>query len=603
MKAQTDASKADNPNEEVTRGALWELLGSFKWHLAVACIIQVIAATASIMPFIAVSKLAAVLLEPGPVIAADAWFWGWIAIASFLIGSLCTFVAGGTTHYIDTDFQLHIRRRLADHLGRVPLGWFSVRHAGSIKKSLADDVMAMHHLVGHGSLDLTSAIVIPLVTFGYLFSVNWAMALVVMLPLMIGLAIYGRQLTLLRGSMATYNANMAGLNNAAIEFVQGISVVKTFGQSGRAYSRFLDSVHRFVEFMREMNGKSMRLALLAEVIMTSVASLVVVMAAGAWLSDMGWVKPIDVIPFALLGLGLSSPLMSLWYASMSAVEARAASGRIRQLLRTRTLQEAQTYPALAHGRLELHNVVFSYDGRHRALDGITLALEPGTTTALVGRSGSGKSTVAKLIPRFWDPTNGRIMLGGVDLRDIPSRELYRYVSFVFQDVQLLQTSVLENIRLGRPNASITEVEEAAKLAQIHTRIVELPRGYESVYGEDALFSGGEMQRVSIARALLADTPILVLDEATAFADPESEALIQDALSILAVGRTLLVIAHRLSTIQQADQILVLDNGRIVERGRHPQLVAQQGLYYKLWENHERSAQWNPRTASGKEYSK
>ncbi len=234
------------------------------------------------------------------------------------------------------------------------------------------------------------------------------------------------------------------------------------------------------------------------------------------------------------------------------------------------------------------DVSFSYDGQTEAVRNIDLALEPGTVTALVGASGSGKSTLGRLLPRFWDPTAGRITIGGVSVDEINSDDLYQLVGLVFQDVQLLRASIRENIALSKPDAPMEQIEQAARAAQIHDRIVALDRGYDAVVGEDAQLSGGEAQRVSIARAILADTPILVLDEATAFADPEAEATIQDALSELIVGRTLLVIAHRLRTIVGADQICVLENGQIVQRGTHSQLIASDGNYKQLWEASEAS---------------
>jgi ATP-binding cassette subfamily B protein len=419
------------------------------------------------------------------------------------------------------------------------------------------------------------------------------MSLFVMLPLLVGIGLYGVQIAKIRPRMADSSTAMGEINGTAVEFVQGISVVKTFGQTGRAYRRFLDATQRFMELMGGVIGGSLRSAALAEVVLAPLAALVVIAAAGAALTGAGLISPVEVIPFALLGLGVTSPLMTLFFSATATTQAAEASERVLALLATETLPESDAPRVPKDETIALDDVRFSYDGQHAALDGVDLRLEPGTTTALVGRSGSGKTTIAKLIPRFWDPDGGRITLGGVDLRDIASSELYRHVSFVFQDVQLLSTSVMENIRLSRPDATTTEVEDAARAAQIHDRILELPRGYDSVVGEDALFSGGEAQRVSIARALLADTPVLVLDEATAFADPESEALIQDALSALAAGRTLLVIAHRLSTIQGADQIAVVDRGRIVERGTHESLLTQGGTYAQLWTKHERSMSWHP----------
>ena len=578
------------------RGALGEMIGRFRWNLALAAVLQAVAAAATAVPFISVAELAKVFLTSSGGSAAAAWLWGWIAVAARLGGVVASFASGIVSHLADVDFQLHVRRRVAARLGRAPLGWFTVRSAGSIKKSMSDDVSAMHELVAHAVLDLTSAVVVPLVSLGYLFSVNWVMALVVMLPLTIGLALYGRQVAALGAGIADYNRSISTMSAAAVEFMQGISVVKTFGQTGRAHSRFLDSVADFLGVLWRMSRGAMGTTAVAEVVMAPIASLVVVLSAGSIMASQGWIAPVDVIAFALLGLGLTAPIFGLWYASTAAVDARAASVRVRRLLDTEILEETTSPRRPAGKRIELDDVSFSYDGVHPALDGVSFALEPGTTTALVGRSGSGKTTVSKLLPRFWDPTAGRVLLGGVDLREIAWDDLYRHVSFVFQDVQLLRSSVADNIRLARPSASLAEVEAAARAAQIHERILELPRGYDSVFGDDALLSGGEAQRVSIARAFLADTPILVLDEATAFADPESEALIQDALSTLAAGRTLLVIAHRLSTIQNVDDIVVLDRGRIRERGTHAALLARNGLYSRLWADHQRSGSWHPSTS-------
>ncbi|MGD9530342.1 MAG: ABC transporter ATP-binding protein, partial [Pseudonocardia sp.] len=285
----------------------------------------------------------------------------------------------------------------------------------------------------------------------------------------------------------------------------------------------------------------------------------------------------------LVALILPSTVTALGFGAQSRRTAAAAAERIADILDTPVLPVAE-HPRVPEGhRVEFDGVSFSYDGRVDVLHGVSLTLEPGTVTALVGPSGSGKSTLATLLPRFHDVTAGAVRLGGVDVREIAPTELYRHVGFVLQDVQLLRASVADNIRLGRPEATDEEVRDAARAAQVHDRITALPRGYDAVIGEDAQLSGGEAQRVSIARALLADTPVLVLDEATAFADPESEAAIQDALSELARGRTLLVVAHRLTTITGADRIAVLDAGAVVEAGTHDELLAAGGRYARMWE--------------------
>ncbi|CAM5572274.1 Vitamin B12 import ATP-binding protein BtuD [Streptomyces violarus] len=263
--------------------------------------------------------------------------------------------------------------------------------------------------------------------------------------------------------------------------------------------------------------------------------------------------------------------------------ARRAIGRIRDVLEVQPLPEP-THPASPQGhRVELRDVRFGYEAGHEVLRGIDLVLEPGTVTAIVGPSGSGKSTLVQLLPRFFDPTHGSVTLGGVDLRELGSRELYRKISFVFQDVRLLRASVADNIALAVPHADFDDVVRAARLAHIHDRILTLPRGYASVIGEDAGLSGGEAQRISLARALLADAPVLVLDEATAFADPHTEQAVRRALATLEGTRTILVIAHRLETIAEADTVVMLDNGSIVERGKPAELLARNGRFAAFWQ--------------------
>jgi ATP-binding cassette subfamily B protein IrtA len=572
---------------------LWNLLRPIRVRLLSAFAIQAVGAAASVVPFIAVAQLSRLLLGDGAVSPAAVWAWGWVAVGAVVTRLVCVFITGGMTHLADTKMQLTVRRRMAVRLGAAPLGWFTTRGSGAVKKGVSDDVLSMHHLVAHTGLDLVDGAVVPVVSLVYLFSVNSGMALAALLPLLIGFALYGMELSKMRPRMGEYSTTMGDISAKAVEFVQGISVIKTFGQTGRSYRRFVTATDRFLSVMGDIMSSSLKTTAIAETVMAPLTTLVVIGAAGTGFVAAGWIAPVDVIPFVLLGMSITGPLTGLFSAATPTLEAVEASDRVLALLATETLPVSVAPKVPESSDLVFEGVHFSYDGQHAALDGIDLHLEPGTTTALVGRSGSGKTTIAKLIPRFWDPDKGRILLGGVDLRDIHADELYRWVTFVFQDVQLLNTSVGDNIRLGRPDATDADVERVARAAQIHDRIQELPRGYSSIVGEDALFSGGEAQRLSIARALLVDTPLLVLDEATAFADPESEALIQDALSALAAGRTLLVIAHRLSTIQSADQIVVVDQGQIVERGAHNELVSQGGLYSRLWSDHERARQWRP----------
>lgn len=382
-----------------------------------------------------------------------------------------------------------------------------------------------------------------------------------------------------------FDGAMAQISSSVVEFVQGISVVKAFGGSQRAHRRFLTSADAFVDtFNRWVHGIS-RIAAGMQLVLSPPFVLLVVLIGGTIRITGGDLAPADLLPFLLLGLGLTAPVAALGHGFDEMQAAGRALGRIKDVLSVEALPEP-AHPVLPRGhRVELRDVRFGYEEDREVLSGIDLVLEPGTVTAVVGPSGSGKSTLVQLLPRFFDPSHGSVTLGGVDLRELGSRELYRTVSFVFQDVRLLRASIADNIALAVPHADREDVVRAAWLANIHDRILELPRGYDSVIGEDAGLSGGESQRIAVARALLADTPVLVLDEATAFADPQTEQAVRSALGTLEGLRTVLVIAHRLETIADADAVVMLEEGRIVERGRPAELLAAGGRFAAFWQSH------------------
>jgi ATP-binding cassette, subfamily B, bacterial IrtA/YbtP len=575
------------PTTATRSGQAPSVLGAARATLAGCALLTAISALAGMAPLIAVVAISRRLLtgetDVWPIIIAAL-----IALAIKQLGTLC---AGILTHLADIQVSFRIRRELLGKLSRLPLGWFTDHNSGIVKKTVEDDVAALHQLIAHAIVELTAATVPPVVALICLFVVDWRMAIITLLPVLTGLIMYQRAMASAGTKYPEFMEWLARLNSAAVEFVNGIGVVKAFGTPGVASRRFQDVSRAFARFFFDWAKSTSVAAVIAETLLSPPSILVVIAAAGGALTAHGNLPLDTFIAFLVFGTVVTSGLITVLMSVHPLVTALEVARTLRELLTSPELpvpdEPVALDPTTNGPVVRIRNVVFNY-GDTVALAGINLELTKNTITALVGPSGSGKSTLAKLLPRFDDPIEGSVELYGVDLRNLDPAELYQQVAFVFQDSALLRMSICDNIRLSRPDADGTAVRDAASKAQILERIEQLPRGFDSVVGEDAELSGGEQQRVCIARAILADRPVLILDEATASADPENEARIQDALSEAAAGRTVLVIAHRLNTIRGADHIVVLNEGRIAEQGTHGELLASSGLYTRLWEHDQRT---------------
>ncbi|ANY10204.1 ABC transporter [Pseudonocardia sp. HH130630-07] len=553
------------------------------WLTRLGVALTAVGALSTLVPFVGIAELGRVLLGPQPVDDDVVVGIAVVVGVALVLGWACNGAGISVTHVADSKLQALLRRRIVHRLGRVPLGWYSETNSGLVRKAAQDDIDDLHHLIAHHDVEMTGAIVLPLGGIAYLVWLDWRLALLAIVTLPVYLVAYGSMMRGFVQKMAELDAGFARVSAAIVEFVHGITVVKVFGQVNRAHRTYDSAVGEFGEKYAGWVRPMLRLEAWTSMALAAPVVAVTSLAGGIWFVTAGWVTPVEVLAEVLVAMVVPSTLLVLNQGMTAQRKATAAAGRIVALLGTTPLPVPDEPQQPAGHEVEFDDVSFAYDGTDTVLSGVSLRCRPGTVTALVGSSGAGKSTLAKLVPRFYDVGSGAVRVGGVDVRRIAPDVLYRTVGFVLQDVRLLHGTVAENLRLGRPQATGDEIVAAATAARIHDRILALPRGYDSVLGEDAIFSGGEAQRVSIARALLADTPVLVLDEATAYADPESEAQIQDALSVLARDRTVLVIAHRLATIAGVDQIVVLDGGRVAERGTQEELLAAGGRYARMWD--------------------
>ncbi|MFS0723724.1 ABC transporter ATP-binding protein [Paenibacillus sp. 1P07SE] len=592
----TDDNRSGNlAGEEAPRmlpiSDTFRMLRPIRIHLITCAFLTGASAVAGFAPYLAIVEIARALFVAANAAEAASTVWIWVGIGA-AGAALRLIMLGLSTHVghnADAEMLHHLRGQIVKRLGVLPLGWFRAAGSGQVKKAMTDDLEAMHELFAHALGAVVGAAVSLAVGFTYLMLVDWRMALITLAVPVLAAITYKMAMRSLPAHMSRLLTAEGRISSASVEYVDGINVVKTFGGTkGRILARFDEAMNEHTEAYRAWVAGHRNSSAMNRVLGSEMVLLGVVLSAGLAFVSAGWLAVADLLPFLVVGVGLPTAFGPLIHGSQGVRMARMAAGHIGSLLSREPLPEPSEPRQPRDNRIAHEKVSFSYDGLTQVVSEIEAECKPGTVTALVGPSGAGKSTLASLLPRFYDVTGGAIRIGGADVREIGSKTLLSSMSLVFQEVMLLRDTVKENIRIGRPEATDEAIYEAAKAAQVHEVIERLPNGYNTMLesGGGGL-SGGERQRLTIARAILSGAGIVVLDEATASLDPDSEAAVQDALAELAAGKTVIVIAHRLHTIKSADQILVLDGGRLAEHGKHEELLAEDGLYARMWEAQQR----------------
>jgi ATP-binding cassette, subfamily B, bacterial IrtA/YbtP len=589
------ASPFPHPVEHPIPTGLWSIIRPVRGRILSAMALAIGSAALELLSLVAIPLLLGEILRH---LAPQKELWlllGVIALTSLLAFALRIW-AFHVSHRAAFALEERLRLRLADHLGRVPLGYVTTLGSGALKKVIQDDVRSLHAFVADSTPMIGRACAAPLLTIVLLFLLDWRLTLAVLALLPIGIIAFQLAMRDYAEKRHNYDRSNEQINTAVVEFVQGMQVIRTFDDGTSSFRRYSQALDAFTFHLKSWMEATDIAERVIRVVFASLPALLVAVGVGSWFLLQGSLTFVTLLQFCFLATGVSEAVMPLMWLSHLLTLSKASAMRIGEVLAVAPLPPPLFPQEPRSTVLTFQDVTFFYPGRTSpALEGVSFTASPGTVTALVGPSGGGKSTLAQLTLRFWDVAAGSIQIGGVDLRQMTSETLMRTISFVFQQHFLLDETIRENIRLGRPQATDAEIEAAAQAAQAHDFIMALPQGYDTLVGERGTrLSGGERQRVTIARAILQDCPIVVLDEATAFADPENEVLIQAGLARLTAGKTLLIIAHRLSTIQDADQILVLDQGRLVEQGTQPALLAANGLYTRLWHHHQQAGEWTLR---------
>lgn len=576
---------------------LMDIAGNHKYLSYLSCVLAAVSAWIALIPFYDVFCIIKEILEVRPDFdrAVHITSYGWQAVGFALLSMVFYIVALMCSHKAAFRVQANLRIKMMEHIMKLPLGYVEAEGTGKIRKIVTDSTAATETYLAHNLPDKAVSYATPVGLLAMMLVFDWRLGLISLIPAVLAFVLMG---TLMMGpkmaeDMKQYQNALETMSSEAVEYVRGIPVVKTFGQTVFSFKRFKSAIDDYEKWTLDYTKSMMKPMIAFTTAANGIFAALILAAyafAGKGVTDT---LILNIIFYVLITSILTVTLMKIAYAGESQMIVEDALKRMDDILNVAPLAEAGKKEVPKDASVELKDVAFAYDDtKGNAIDGISLNIRTGEHIALVGPSGGGKTTLASLIARFWDVKSGAVKIGGVDVKNIDSKELMNHVSYVFQDSKLLKTSILENVRMGRPDASEQEVLQALKEAQCMDILEKFPDGVNTVIGSKGIYvSGGEAQRLAIARAFLKNAPVLILDEATAFADPDNEVLVQKAFENLSRNKTVIMIAHRLSTITGADRIYVLKDGKIAEEGTHEELTKQNGIYTHMWKEYNQSVNW------------
>ena len=586
----------EKKKEESLLKQLFVFAGSYKYLSILSAILAACSALLALVPFYYIWRIMQEVIRVKLDFsqAQGIASYGWHAVGFAILGMLFYIAALMCSHIAAFHVQASMRTAMMEHIMTLPLGYIESEGSGKIRKIVMDSSAATETYLAHNLPDKAVSVATPIGLLILMAVFDWRLGLICLIPAVIGFLFMGSMMGKdLEESMKEYQNSLETMSSEAVEYVRGIPVVKTFGQTVFSFKRFKNAIDDYEKWTLDYT-KRMRKPMIG--FTTAVNSTFAFLIVAAYLlggKDISTELASNLFFYIIITPILTITLMKLAYAGEAKLQVKDALMRMGELMAKQPLKEPQEGKIPSDSSLSLENVSFAYEGAAKnAIDHISMEIGAGEHVAFVGPSGGGKTTLASLIARFWDVAEGSIKIGGVDVKGITSRELMNQISYVFQDSRLLKMSILENVRIGRPDATDEEVMEALRKAQCMDIIEKLPDGVHTMIGAKGIYvSGGEAQRISIARAFLKNAPVLILDEATAFADPDNEQKVQAAFENLSKAKTVIMIAHRLSTITNADCIYVLKDGTVEEAGSHEKLLGNAGVYAHMWEEYNKSVNW------------